>query len=1472
MPKTVRIFISSTFRDMHAERDVLTREVLPRLREKAEPLGLFIREVDLRWGLTDEQASRGQVLELCLDGIEECRPYFLCLLGKRYGWVPPPDVLRADQYERALTCTDLLSEEEVRLLRGHYLPLDEAGRTLVLDREKLFTLSCGESHLIQSRLQSILARTGLDRARQSITEQEIRYAVLDKGAPRWISQLGERVRGGLESGTLDEAGAAMLRKYYRRSSGEQVWRLVHGDDEADPEALARALAPLGRHPVMHGFFYVRGDVGEDHPDYLENVPEAKRRQGELVAEIRRSPEPVVVRVYHCSWRPERSKKGLQPICDLEAFSQMVFEDLWEHIQDNTELRAVASRPPSPLESELRHHELFAESRTFNFRGRTRALGHLERLVDRVLAPSTSDMRAEPPLVFVSGTAGSGKSALLAQLCAQQAQRHTERLILARFIGASRRSALSRDLLVDLCAQVADELGERPDLPSHPPDLRRLLLELLGRLGRPCLLVLDALDQLDASAGDPDMSWLPKSLPPGVCALFSVADIPGAARETLHALRDRVPGAAELQLDALSLDERREIIETYLALFNKRLPPELRDTVASKREADHPLYLAVALEELRLFARHEELETFISERLPDTVVEVFDLLLSRLEAELGQRHQGLDESQLFERFMTLLATGRGGMSEEDLRSQLGRWKERATMGPAQARLSDFLWADLRRSVRSFIVERGEVYSFFHRQLQQAVTRRYLGVAESRATAHRDVADYFESRGNTYRPTVEDLPYHLTQSAIEEGTESPEWVRVADLLTSLDFLEAKARMRLVQELCDDCAMVRSAAGRAPPEVAALVGALERALARNITTLGLHHQLLFTQLLPELEARAATRELAREWASKRRTPHFGLARQREISAELWRDIRKLELPVSTKPLGPLLVSPEGNEAVFLLSRPRGLVEDVVQSMAHELGRKSEWGGAWLMRLGRDRLGRYSWTREEVPGTALAGEHQSANPSGENLLELLKQLHPGYRESCQAEGSDDNSETRSKAWSELLAKQPGIIGLCPLPGSNAVAFATRGGLVGLAWRDGRSSSVLTPHTKGIVNCGVMGSDLITLGASFDVYLWDLTALAEHGHTATDRVPVRRTRLSSSGTHLCLQLAAQRESQPSGSLLAADWDNMIRRTAGTGFPFVLAQAESGDIVPLGDQLFQMLDVNKRGRVWTARRQRALMTFESEGRELARAPALGTVVADHSISPDGRYVFLFFEGTRGMLLVDLDKGRHQQLDAGGEVRRMHNEDTEDGRFASYVQAGRVVGEVRKRIVYSHDGREALHFAYKQGLRRILLRKLAMKPLPPLPFAGPTAGEAYEAVQCYAYGLKRKSWLVGTEKCLREIRGRKLRTLMEGSTVVCGTLPHTGAIWAVGHHGELRLMDKNDRVHELPDYVALVPELTPSRRHLLCVTANGRLLVFDGTGATPVLSYGLEGSPPKVFGTNNGITLSYSDGSSARYTIRGLRRW
>ena len=103
--QTVRVFISSTFRDFHAERDYLVKNVFPELRAWCERYRLHLVDVDLRWGVTQEQAESGRVIDVCLEQVDGSRPFFVCLLGSRYGWVPPPETVpdgTRQRYERVI--------------------------------------------------------------------------------------------------------------------------------------------------------------------------------------------------------------------------------------------------------------------------------------------------------------------------------------------------------------------------------------------------------------------------------------------------------------------------------------------------------------------------------------------------------------------------------------------------------------------------------------------------------------------------------------------------------------------------------------------------------------------------------------------------------------------------------------------------------------------------------------------------------------------------------------------------------------------------------------------------------------------------------------------------------------------------------------------------------------------------------------------------------------------------------------------------------------------------------------------------------------------------------------------------------------------------------------------------------------------------------------------------------------------------
>ena len=77
---------------MHSERDYIKKYVIPQLRNELQSYGISIDITDLRWGIDtteeDEDFRESKVLHVCMDAIRKNRPYFIGLLGNRYGWVP----------------------------------------------------------------------------------------------------------------------------------------------------------------------------------------------------------------------------------------------------------------------------------------------------------------------------------------------------------------------------------------------------------------------------------------------------------------------------------------------------------------------------------------------------------------------------------------------------------------------------------------------------------------------------------------------------------------------------------------------------------------------------------------------------------------------------------------------------------------------------------------------------------------------------------------------------------------------------------------------------------------------------------------------------------------------------------------------------------------------------------------------------------------------------------------------------------------------------------------------------------------------------------------------------------------------------------------------------------------------------------------------------------------------------------------
>ncbi len=181
----LRVFISSTFRDLHDEREHLVKKIFPEIRALCRNRGVTFTDVDLRWGLTDEQAAHGTVIRTCLDEIDKCHPYFIGIIGSRYGWIP--------EYHEIMIDPDLVSRYPI----VEELALDGASVTEMEFVHALFASSSGEPSGAFFYKRNADDALSDDAERIASLVDRIRTADRPFREFKSIEALGEMVRGDL---------------------------------------------------------------------------------------------------------------------------------------------------------------------------------------------------------------------------------------------------------------------------------------------------------------------------------------------------------------------------------------------------------------------------------------------------------------------------------------------------------------------------------------------------------------------------------------------------------------------------------------------------------------------------------------------------------------------------------------------------------------------------------------------------------------------------------------------------------------------------------------------------------------------------------------------------------------------------------------------------------------------------------------------------------------------------------------------------------------------------------------------------------------------------------------------------------------------------------------------------------------------------------------------------------------------------
>jgi hypothetical protein len=656
---TVRVFISSTFRDFGVERAVINRIVGPFLEHHCRQRGLELSLVDMQWGIPGGTAE-ADTMRICLEELSRCAdangcPFFVYLGGSRYGWEPPPSIVPDDVRER-FAWVDGASITAMEVLHGALR--DKNPHALFFLRRGKGALASPDNDDDDAGEPTsdpdVLAAN--DGSAAAAAKQRVLLSVIRANAgPSQIVEYD--TRGG---GDGDAAGGAPA------PASPSSRTLSGGGAGAEPllpghESVAFALpsrAPSSGRAADAG----DGDRslgtgwGGSAAGWASGDVESGSGSGAVSPPVRMT-----------------SLKGAEGHIDFQEQLRRKLTALIDAAYPP--LEDVAS--PSSLEGMHAAHAMAARGKVGRSVARPAAVDQILEAAAAAAAPES-----ECGIVVVVAPSGLGKSTVVAEAALRAALASLPSVVhfVAHGEGSSVPAVVAQRLVGELAAlervrgRAADAPGgaaagggdddddgassralykalaeedalPRPASSADPVKMCAVAAHRLARgwqqqqqtttegggtTTKPpghAILFVDAVDSLDGTDAATKLAWLP---PPDVAA--STAGTASSSSPSPSPVRPRAgpgpglavvlsttpgpeadylaqhyPKARRVVLASLSPAERAALLEELLSRAHKRLTPEHRDTLLSKDGSDSPLWLHVAVQHLRLRAVHETLD-------------------------------------------------------------------------------------------------------------------------------------------------------------------------------------------------------------------------------------------------------------------------------------------------------------------------------------------------------------------------------------------------------------------------------------------------------------------------------------------------------------------------------------------------------------------------------------------------------------------------------------------------------------------------------------------------------------------------------------------------------------------------------------------------------------------------------------------------------------------------------------------------
>ena len=819
--KTFRLFLSSTFNDMRAERDALQERVFPRLRAYCDENGFSFQPIDLRWGVSFEAGYDQKTMQICIDEVKRCKnalnPHFAIMLGERYGWIPLPAKVESIEFEmvKASVLSKYSEDEKVKeYIECWYqkdinaTPSEYILQPRIKDKHKEWdywgdvenTLREAFKSVVENELSNKLEDKQKSKYIKSATEQEIVEGLFENVENKDNIYYYSRNFTNIDSMSEDEFSALESKdKEYRKTHPEYQITVKHFSDFKNftEDELDSNIRPF--HQELQD--KIRESIpANNYKEYALKLDTSLERTQDSVTEAH-----------------------LNQFC--EDFHDTIFKSMDQEIK-NFKAQDIQTR-------ELSEQEDFMKEKSKIFVGREEFLTKVDNYIE------SEDSTA--PLVIYADS-GSGKSALMAKLITNAKTSLSESNIVYRFVGTSELSNNPLNLYKSLYTQLIQEVELQQICASYISEneingetflsdikeLNKVLSHLIQNYpeNKKLVLLIDALDQFMLNDS---LDWLPRILNKNTKIIISTLPDSYDGIQYLPKLKQKFKNAEDnfLFLEAFNSDEADSMIDEYLASYNRTLTPQQKAKILNAFiQSGSPLYLKILLEEAYNWNSYTDVE---SEKYPKELDELVARLFERLHTH---SHHSL---AVVNYAFSYIACSKDGLPEPELFDILSQEKEimddvSNEFYPRPPKIPTAVWARLYAEMGNYLsikeVDGKNQISFFHRKFNEGAYKLNLNLLKdnhnkfvaditnptTKELVHSNLADFYQlvyeqnqkilkekHIGATQESALSELPYQLIMS--KQKTKSLE------LLTNFEFLMKKFKLNKTSEVMEDYALAKA-----------------------------------------------------------------------------------------------------------------------------------------------------------------------------------------------------------------------------------------------------------------------------------------------------------------------------------------------------------------------------------------------------------------------------------------------------------------------------------------------------------------------------------------------------------------------------------------------------------------------------------------------------------------------------------------